>query len=214
MSSIKIPDYRLYLVTDRDLVGGKDFLDSIEQAILGGVTFLQLREKSLSSREFYLVAAKVKEIATRYRIPFVINDRLDIAIAVDADGLHVGQSDLPVAVARKILGPKKIIGVSAATISEAIEAEKGGADYLGVGAIYPTGTKTDARSVGLTQLREIRQSVSIPVVAIGGIKEENTANVMKTGIEGVSIVSAILAQDDPKQAAENLLRIVNKNIKK
>lgn len=210
MSSVKAPDYRLYLVTDRDLVGGKDFLESIEQAILGGVTFLQLREKTLSSRQFYLVARKVKEIAMRYRIPFVINDRLDIAIAVDADGLHVGQSDLPVEVARKILGPQKIIGVSAATVNEAIEAEKGGADYLGVGAIFPTGTKSDARSVGLTQLREIRQSVNIPVVAIGGINEENTACVMNTGIEGISVVSAILAKDDPRLAAQHLLRIINK----
>lgn len=201
-------DYRLYLVTDRKLVGSKDFYQSIEQAILGGVTFLQLREKMLSSREFYNTAKKVKEIAKLHNIPFVINDRLDIALAVDADGLHIGQEDLPVETARSLLGPRKLIGVSTATIEEAVIAERGGANYLGVGAIFPTGTKDDADVVELEQLRQIKLAVNIPVVAIGGINDTNVQSVMNMGIDGVSVVSAILAKNDTRQAASRLLELI------
>ncbi|MGI6093218.1 MAG: thiamine phosphate synthase [Negativicutes bacterium] len=202
-------DYRLYLVTDRELVGNKDFYESVEQAISGGVTLLQLREKSASSRDFYFVAKKIKEIAVRFNIPLIINDRLDIALAVDADGLHVGQSDLPVEVVRKLLGPDKVIGVSATNITEALAAEEGGADYLGVGAMFPTGTKSDASSVSLTEIEEIKQTVKIPVVAIGGINEGNAASVMRTGIDGISVVSAILAKDNPMLAAKKLFKIID-----
>ncbi|MDD4601808.1 Thiamine-phosphate synthase [bioreactor metagenome] len=210
MYSVTRPDYRLYLVTDREIIGSKSFYASIEQAIDGGVTFLQLREKSISSREFYQLAQSVKKIAVRFNIPLVINDRLDIALAVDADGVHVGQSDLPVEVARQLLGPNKIIGVSASQVDEALAAEQGGADYLGVGAIFPTGTKTDARLVSLTELEKIKQIVNIPVVAIGGINEENAAAVMDTGIDGISVVSAILAKENTKQASAKLLEIIRK----
>lgn len=202
-------DYRLYLVTDRELVGNKDFYESVERAICGGVTLLQLREKAISSRDFYFLAIKLKEIAERYKVPFIINDRLDIALAVNADGLHVGQSDLPVEIARKLLGPDKIIGVSAANLTEALTAEKGGADYLGVGAMFPTGTKSDARSVSLDEIKTIKTTVKIPVVAIGGINEQNAAVVMDTGIDGLAIVSAILAKDNPELAAKKLLKIIS-----
>jgi len=206
-------DYRLYLVTDRSLVGSKDFYQSIEEAILGGVTLLQLREKTLSSRDFYNTAKKVREITKIHSVPFIINDRLDIALAVNADGLHIGQEDLPVETARKLLGPNKLIGVSASTIDEAISAEKGGADYLGVGAIFPTGTKDNAKSVDIEQLRKIKQAVSIPVVAIGGINEKNVQIVMHADVDGVSIVSAILAKEDVKQAANKLLGLVEESRK-
>jgi thiamine-phosphate pyrophosphorylase len=203
-------DYSLYLVTDRDLLDGKDFFESIEQAIKGGVSLVQLREKALSSKEFLQLAIKLKEITSRHHIPLIINDRLDIALAVDADGLHIGQEDLPLLTARKFLGQDKIIGVSATTLAEALLAEKQGADYLGVGAIFATPTKTDAKLVTLEELKLIKSSVNIPVVAIGGIKEANTQTVMPTGIDGVSVVSAVLAKDDPKEAAIALKKLINK----
>ncbi len=201
-------DYSLYLVTDRRLVGGKDFYRSLEEALAGGVTLLQLREKEVSSAEFYQIALKVKEICGRYDVPLIINDRLDIALAVDADGLHIGQQDLPLPVARRLLGRDKLIGVSATTLAEAQLAEAGGADYLGIGAMYPTGTKTDARAVSLSELTAIRQNVTIPVVAIGGIGTANVTEVMGTGIAGVSVVSAILAQDDVRAAAQHLRQLI------
>ncbi|MEN6412373.1 MAG: thiamine phosphate synthase [Veillonellales bacterium] len=204
-----VKDYRLYLVTDRPLLRGKDFCQSIEQAIIGGVTFLQLREKSLSTLEFYRQALQVKALAAKYNIPFVINDRLDIALAVDADGLHIGQDDMPLEAARRLLGPEKIIGVSAATVEEAVLAEKQGADYLGVGAVFATATKTDADTVSLEELRRIKQQVTIPVVAIGGINESNVQQAMAAGIDGVSVVSAILGRDDIQQAANQLFQLVS-----
>lgn len=203
-------DYSLYLVTDRRLVGGKDFYRSLEEALAGGVTLLQLREKEASSAEFYQIALKVKEICGRYDVPLIINDRLDIALAVDAEGLHVGQQDLPLSVARRLLGRNKLIGVSATTLAEAQLAEVGGADYLGIGAMYPTGTKQDARAVSLAELTAIRQNATIPVVAIGGIGTANVTEVMGTGIAGVSVVSAILAQDDVRTAAAQLLQLIVK----
>lgn len=203
-----VKDYRLYLVTDRPLLQKRNFLQSIEQAIIGGVTFLQLREKSLPTLEFYRQAVQVKELAAKYNIPFVINDRLDIALAVDADGLHIGQDDMPLEVARRLLGPEKIIGVSAATVEEAMLAEQQGADYLGVGAVFATATKTDADTVSLEELRRIKQRVGIPVVAIGGIQEGNVRQVMDTGIDGVSVVSAILGREDIQKASRQLLQLI------
>lgn len=202
-------DYRLYLVTDRRLVGGKDFYQSLEAALAGGVTLLQLREKEASSAEFYRIALQVRELCSRYRVPLIINDRLDIAQAVEADGLHIGQQDLPLSVARSILGDGKLIGVSAATLDEAVLAEQQGADYLGVGAMFPTGTKLDTRSVSLPELKRIKAAVQIPVVAIGGIGVQNAASVMETGIDGISVVSAILAQEDVQGAARRLRQIID-----
>lgn len=202
-------NYRLYLVTDRETLRGRDLCQSIEQAILGGVTLVQLREKSISSREFLELALAVKEITTRHGIPLIINDRLDIALAIDADGLHIGQDDLPMLTARKLFGPDKIIGVSASTLEESLLAEKQGADYLGVGAMVATPTKTDAKIVTFNELKQIKKSVNIPVVAIGGIHEWNAREMMSSGIDGISVVSAILAQDDIQGAAQQLKKIIS-----
>jgi thiamine-phosphate pyrophosphorylase len=197
--------YTLYLVTDRDVLAGRNLIDAVEEALAGGITLLQLREKNLSSREFYQTARQIKTIANKYRVPLIINDRLDIAMAIDADGLHIGQSDLPLKIARKLWTPDKIIGVSAANPADALIAEKEGADYLGVGAIFPTPTKQDADSVTLSQLAEIKTAVSIPVVAIGGINAQNARSVIDTGVDGISVVSAILGQKNIRQATADLL---------
>lgn len=207
MSRVKI-DYSLYLVTDRKLLGERDLAQSIELAIQGGVSLVQLREKSISTKEFLNLALRVKEITSKYEIPLIINDRLDIALAVDAEGLHVGQDDLPMLKARELLGPDKIIGVSARTLEEALLAEKQGADYLGVGAVFRTSTKSDAKEVSLEQLEYIKKSVSIPVVAIGGINYGNIQQVKATGIDGISVVSAILVQDNIFMAAKQLKEII------
>lgn len=200
-------DYSLYLVTDRELLGDRNLEDGIELAIRGGVTLVQLREKSVSTLKFLQLAIKVKEITSRYHIPLIINDRLDIALAVDADGLHIGQDDLPMLKARELL-PNKIIGVSASTLAEAQLAQQQGADYLGVGAVFSTTTKTDAPEVSLDQLELIKNSVTIPVVAIGGINRTNLQQVMATGIDGVSVVSAILAQEDIFKATKILRELL------
>ena len=207
MSEVKV-DYSLYLVTDRKMLRVRDLGQSIELAIQGGVTLVQLREKSVSTREFLQLALRVKEITSHYRIPLIINDRLDIALAVDADGLHVGQDDLPMLKARELLGSRKIIGVSASTLAEALLAQQQGADYLGVGAVFSTSTKTDASEVSLKQLEIIKKSVTIPVVAIGGINETNLKQVLATGIDGVSVVSAILAKEDILMAAKQLQELI------
>ena len=162
-------NYSLYLVTDREVLKKRDLCLSVEQAIQGGVTVVQLREKDVSSLEFYKIALEVKNITDKYNVPLIINDRLDIAMAVDAAGVHVGQSDLTCEVVRKILGDNKIVGISTATVEEAIAAERNGADYIGVGAMYSTQTKTDARPVSIETLAKIKQSIHLPVVAIGGI---------------------------------------------
>lgn len=208
----RTPDYRLYLVTDRDILKNGDLCTAIEAAIQGGVTLVQLREKTASSRDFFEVAVKVKIITDKHNVPLIINDRLDIALAVDAAGLHIGQDDLPLAVARRLLGPDKVIGVSTATVEEALAAEQAGADYLGVGAIFPTATKDDADSVSLAELRTIQERVAIPVVAIGGIGEGNASHCMSQGIAGVSVVSAILGKDDIREAAAVLRQIIDSSM--
>ena len=162
-------DYTLYLVTDRSMLSGMTLEEAVEQAILGGVTLVQLREKDVSTLEFYNIALKLKNITDKYHIPLIINDRLDIMLAVGAAGLHVGQDDMPAKIARELIGKDKILGVSASTVDEAIKAEKDGADYIGVGAIFETGTKRDVEHVSIPQLKEIAGRVGIPVVAIGGI---------------------------------------------
>jgi len=200
-------DYSLYLCTDQDLMSTATVEEAVEQAILGGCTLIQLREKHSSSLDFYKTACRVKQITDRYQIPLIINDRVDLALAVDADGIHVGQSDLPCSVVRKIMGKDKIIGVSASTLEEAIQAEKDGADYLGVGAMYSTSTKTDAKVVTIEELKKIRKAVKIPIVVIGGINQETLVNFKDCGIDGLAVVSAIISQKDIKSAAKELLQL-------
>ncbi len=198
-------DYTLYLCTDRSIMTADSVEESVELAIKGGVTVVQLREKECSSREFYKTAKRVKEITDAYEIPLIINDRLDIAMAVGADGVHLGQTDIPVQVARNLLGADKIVGATANTVEKAVEAWKSGADYLGVGDIFGTTTKSDTRHITLEELKIIRQSVQIPIVAIGGIKAENISLLRDTGIEGAAVISAIIGQKDITAAAETLI---------
>lgn len=204
MNSNLLNPYALYLVTDRASLRGRDLLTAIEAAIQGGVTMVQLREKEISSRDLFQLAQQVRLLTDRYQIPLMINDRLDIAVAIDAAGVHVGQSDLPAPVVRRILGPDKILGVSAATLREAKQAYLDGADYLGVGAIFPTTTKSDAQSTPIERLAQIKTSVPLPVVAIGGINEKNLSLLAETDIDGIAVVSAILGNDDIKCASEAL----------
>ena len=201
-------NYNLYLVTDRTILGSKDLCNSIEQAIQGGTSIIQLREKNITSIKFYNIAKEVKKITSKYNVPLIINDRLDIALAVDADGIHIGPEDLPVKVVRKIMGEDKIIGASTCNIKEALEAEEAGADYLGVGAIFPTKTKKNTEDVSIEDLKNIKASVNIPVVAIGGINEKNASIVMEAKIDGIAVVSAILNKSDIFESAKNLYEIV------
>lgn len=178
--------------------------ESVEQAVKGGVTVVQLREKDCSSKEFYELALKVKEITDRYDVPLIINDRVDIAMAVNADGVHIGQSDLPADVVRKLIGEDKIIGVSAARLDEAVKAVENGADYLGVGAMFATNTKTDARPVTMEELMKIRCAVDVPVVVIGGINMDTLSNFKNIGIDGLAVVSAIISKQDVEGAAREM----------
>ena len=197
-------DYTLYMVTDRELMSTENLENAVRNAIEGGVTIVQLREKSASTREFYEQAVRIKNITDEYGVSLIINDRIDIALSVNAAGVHIGQSDIPAKVARKIIGEVMVLGVSASSVREALQAQNDGADYLGVGAMFPTGTKTDAQTVSMEELRHIRQAVSIPIVAIGGINRENAASFRDTGIDGLAVVSAIISQADIKRAAEEL----------
>ncbi len=197
-------DYSLYLVTDRALVGERDFEDLVGRAIRGGCTLVQLREKEASSGEFYERALRLKKVTDYFHVPLIIDDRIDIMLAVDAAGVHLGQSDLPAEAARQIIGPDKILGVSVRTVEDAEKAESDGADYLGVGAVYPTTTKGDAEKVSREELEKICSTVSIPVVAIGGLNARNIPSLEGSGISGVAVVSAIMAQDRPEEAARLL----------
>ncbi|MDR3597194.1 thiamine phosphate synthase [Clostridium sp.] len=197
-------DYSIYLVTDRDLMSTETLEEAVEQAIIGGCTLVQLREKDCSSFDFYNTAVKIKEITDKYNVPLLINDRVDIALAVDAAGVHVGQSDLPLTVVRKILGDEKIIGVSTGNLEEALKAQKDGADYLGVGAMYATGTKKDAKHTSMEELRKIRENVLIPIVVIGGINKDRVKDFEGMGIDGLAIVSAIIAQKDIEKATREI----------
>ena len=198
----------LYAVTDRAWLG-KNFCcetlsDAVLQAIEGGATLVQLREKEISEKEFLDEAFRIKEICTSKKIPFIINDNVKIAKETDACGVHIGQSDMELKEARKILGAEKIIGVSCQTVEQALQAEKNGADYLGVGAVFSTSTKTDADNVPLSTLKEICSSVKIPVVAIGGISLQNMSQLKGSGIAGVSVISAIFAQQDIRSSTKEL----------
>ena len=198
-------DLSLYLVTNNSKDEEK-FLNIIEESLKGGVSVVQLREKKAETLDFYNLALKVKEITQKYNVPLIINDRIDIALAIDADGVHVGQSDMPAKTARSMIGEDKILGVSAANIKEAKKAQRDSADYIGVGAVYPTNTKDDATSVPKKELKEIVKSVDIPVVAIGGITQENAHELNDCEIDGLSVVSAIMEAENPKIASENLLK--------
>ena len=198
-------DYTLYLCTDRNLMTTKTVEESVELAIKGGCTVVQLREKDCSSLEFFNLALNVKKITEKYNVPLIINDRTDIALAVNADGVHIGQSDLPAAVVRKIIGDDKILGVSASSLEEAKKAVKDGADYLGVGAMYSTATKTDAKVVTIDELKQIRKAVDIPIVVIGGINKQTLENFKGYGIDGLAVVSAVVAQPDITAAACELV---------
>ncbi len=202
-------DLSLYLVTDRSLMSTKTLEEAVEQAIEGGCTVVQLREKTAPSREFYETALSIKKITDAFGVPLIINDRMDIALAVDADGLHLGQGDLPITIARKLMGESRIIGISASSLAEAEQAQCDGADYLGVGAMYKTGTKTDAADVSMEELCAIRRSVDIPIVVIGGINKSTLPNFYGSGIDGISVVSAIISQPDVKAAAIELKQMIS-----
>lgn len=204
-------DYSLYLVTDRDVLGDTDIYTGVEEAIKGGVTLVQLREKSLSTLEFYNIAVKIKIITDKYKVPLIINDRIDIAQSIDAAGVHIGQSDMPADIARSIIGDDKILGVSTATLKEAQKAEKQGADYVGVGAMFPTTTKDDASAVSVQCLKEIKESISIPVVAIGGINEKNVKLLKIANIDGIAVISDILGKKCIKAASEKLGALIKRN---
>lgn len=198
-------DLLLYAVTDRRwLADGETLYQAVEQVIDGGVTFVQLREKELAKDLFLEEAKEIKKLCNAQKIPFVINDSVDIALAMDADGVHVGQSDMEAGDVREKLGPDKIIGVSAQTVEQAKLAEAHGADYLGVGAVFATGSKDDAVEVGPQTLRDICQAVSIPVIAIGGISKDNVSQLTGSGICGIAVISAIFAQKDVRAASKEL----------
>lgn len=203
-------DYTLYLVTDRNLMSCDTIEQSVEQAIAGGASIVQLREKNCSSREFYELALRVKKITQPKGVPLIINDRIDICLAANADGVHLGQSDIPCRTAREILGNDKIIGVSAALPEEAVQAQNDGADYLGVGAVFTTSTKTDTRAVSSDIIKKIRSAVTIPFVVIGGINSDNIKQLYGLGINGAAVVSAIVAQNDITAAACEMRKAAEK----
>ncbi|MEE0930627.1 MAG: thiamine phosphate synthase [Acutalibacteraceae bacterium] len=202
-------DYTLYLCTDRELMTAPTLEKAVEDAIKGDCTVIQLREKHCTSQEFYNLALSVKKITDYYQIPLIINDRIDIAVAVDASGVHLGQKDLPSDIARKILGEEKIIGVSANSLQVAVKAELDGADYIGVGALFTTSTKTDTKPVSVEQLKEICYAVKIPVIAIGGINHDNIHLLKETGISGVAVISAVIGSEDIASAAKSLKQLFN-----
>ena len=196
---------RLYLVTNRYQDSLQSFLEKIETACRSGVTIVQLREKNLTTNQYYQLAKQVKEITDAYQVPLIIDDRLDVCLAVDAAGLHIGDDELPVSVARQVLGPDKILGVTAKTVKRAIEAEEGGANYLGTGAIFPTTTKENAPITLISTLKTICQRVVIPVVAIGGLTSENIDQLVGTGIAGVAVVRDLMQAEDIEEKTQAFL---------
>lgn len=198
-------DISLYLVTNSDGMDREKFLRRVEAALKGGVTLVQLREKDMSGREFYNLAKSLHQITRAYDVPLLIDDRLDIALAIGAEGVHIGQSDIPVHIARKILGDEMIIGATAKTVEQAIEAERDGADYLGVGAIHPTTTKVKTVLTSVETLDEIADSISIPIVAIGGLKRDNLKVLEGSRAGGIAVVSAIMNAEDPEASSVELL---------
>lgn len=216
MNNVKKDDLKnsllLYAVTDRHWLDGRSLYDVVRESLDGGVTFLQLREKDLGDADFYEEAVRLQDMAREYGVPFVVNDNVEIAVKMDADGVHVGQSDMEAGDVRALIGPDKILGVSAQTVEQAVLAEKRGADYLGVGAVFPTGSKDDAVEVTHETLKEICSAVSIPVVAIGGITYENTHELAGSGICGIAVISAIYAQKNIKEAAAALKKVTAETV--
>lgn len=196
---------KLYLVTNRYQDSLENFLEKVETACRSGVTIIQLREKNLTTNQYYQIAKQVKEITDAYQVPLIIDDRLDICLAVNAAGLHIGDDELPVSVARQVLGPEKILGVTAKTVKRALEAETSGADYLGTGAIFPTTTKENAPITLISTLKTICQTVAIPVVAIGGLTSENIDQLIGTGIAGVAVVRDLMQAEDIEAKAHAFL---------
>ena len=202
-------DVSVYLVTDRGLLAGRRLTDVVAAAVAGGVTCVQLREKEASGREFVRIAKELLEVLRPVGVPLIINDRVDVAVAADADGAHVGQDDIPAAAARKMLGPDKILGVTVATPEEAAKAAEEGADYVGASAVFATPTKTDTGSpMGIDGLRRLCMASPVPVVAIGGVNAENAGDMIRAGAAGVAVVRAIMAASDPKAAAQLLREVV------
>lgn len=210
-NNVKTQDLLLYAVTDRAWLNGETLYEQVEKTLKGGTTFVQLREKNLDEESFLNEAIEIKELCKKYNVPFVINDNVDIAIKMNADGVHVGQSDMEAGDVREKLGPDKIIGVSAQTVEQALLAQERGADYLGVGAVFPTGSKDDADDVSYETLKAICDAVDIPVVAIGGISKHNISKLSGSGICGVAVISAIFAQENIEMATRELKELIMKN---
>ena len=201
-------DYSVYLVTDQFDFTEEEFLNIIEESIIGGATIIQIREKDSETRDFLNLARKVKNITDKYNVPLIINDRLDIALAIDAAGVHVGQDDMPCDIVRKLIGPDKLIGVSAHDYKEAIKAKEDGADYLGIGAFQPTATKKNANVIDLDELEKMKK-IDIKSVAIGGVNKDNAREIVsKYNFDGIAVVSAIMKDDNPRKATEELLKEV------
>jgi len=202
-------DWTLYVITDAKLSRGRSHLEVAQAAIEGGASIIQFREKEMTTKELVETARRLKELTNQNGVPFIVNDRLDVALAVEADGVHVGQDDMPAALARQLIGPHKILGVSASTVEEALQAEKDGADYVSASPVFTTPTKPDAPPpTGLEGLRAIVEAVNLPVIAIGGINEENAAEVMEAGAQGVAVISAVVSAPDIAAAARRLRETV------
>lgn len=202
-------DLRLYLITDGNGLGDTGFLNTVEKALQGGVTMLQLREKHMMSGDFYRRAVEIKKLTDKYGVPLIINDRIDIAMAVGAAGVHLGQEDLPIDIARKILGPDAIIGCTAKTEEQGLMASAQGADYIGSGAIYASGTKEEAKVTPVSVINNIQKTSRLPVVAIGGLTKDNLGILRGSSVSGISLSGGIMKASDPKKEAEILLNIVN-----
>lgn len=198
-------DYTLYLCTDRGLMRSSTIEEAVEQALTGGTGVVQLREKDIDAKDFYEMAMRLKRITEKYQVPLIINDRVDIALACNADGVHIGQRDIPARLVRKMIGTEKILGVSASTLEEAVQAVEDGADYLGIGAMYATSTKDDAQIVTIPELKRIRKAVDVPIVVIGGINLDTLDNFKGYGIDGLAVVSAVMAAEDAAAAAKELI---------
>ena len=211
---MKAEDLMVYAITDRYWLNGAKLADQVEDVLKNGATFLQLREKSFTHEEMVAEAKEIKAIAAKYQVPFVINDDIYAAKEIHADGVHIGQSDMEYRKAREILGEDKIIGLSAGNLQEAIDAEKMGADYIGVGAVFHTDTKKDTTAMSFEELKEITDTVSIPVVAIGGISADNLMQLAGTGIDGISVISAIFGQEDPGAATKKLVELTREMLSK
>ena len=200
-------DMLLYLVTDRTWLKDKTLPEVVESVLKNNATFIQLREKNLDYKRFKELAIEIKKITDKYQVPFVINDNIEIAMEVDADGVHVGQNDLIATRARKILGKDKILGVSVINVKQAIEAEKAGADYLGAGSVFTTTSKLDANNIDVEEIKKITKAVNIPVLGIGGINEKNIHLLKDSGLDGIAVISAILAQEDIEEATRKLYKL-------